>query len=154
MTADSTTRKRGPPPGTTLTPSDESTKTDQLQQPLQRQQRANSTARDQGAMRFLEANGSKDDYELLKIEEQRGREEDGEPYEEDQEALTRKAANIVGQIAADTFPHWLAIGVMLGLIFGGCCSNVSCKRVCCRPALRPPSCLRFNTNPRAHSLLT
>ncbi|CAG8978369.1 hypothetical protein HYALB_00010387 [Hymenoscyphus albidus] len=31
---------------------------------------------------------------------------------------------MAGRIFIETIPQWLAVGVMLGLIFGGCCSNV------------------------------
>lgn len=31
---------------------------------------------------------------------------------------------LVGRIFIETIPQWLTIGAMLGLIFGGCCSNV------------------------------
>lgn len=36
-----------------------------------------------------------------------------------------KIMALIGRIFIETIPQWLAIGVMLGLIFGGCCSNVS-----------------------------
>jgi UDP-xylose/UDP-N-acetylglucosamine transporter B4 len=32
---------------------------------------------------------------------------------------------LVGRIIIETIPQWLAVGGMLALIFGGCCSNVS-----------------------------
>ena len=32
---------------------------------------------------------------------------------------------LIGRIFIETIPQWLAVGGMLGLIFGGCCSNVS-----------------------------
>ncbi|KAJ5038923.1 uncharacterized protein L3040_006601 [Drepanopeziza brunnea f. sp. 'multigermtubi'] len=31
---------------------------------------------------------------------------------------------LIGRIFIETIPQWLAVGAMLGLIFGGCCSNV------------------------------
>jgi UDP-xylose/UDP-N-acetylglucosamine transporter B4 len=37
---------------------------------------------------------------------------------------------LLGRIFIETIPQWIAVGAMLGLIFGGCCSNVSliCRR--------------------------
>lgn len=32
---------------------------------------------------------------------------------------------MLGRIFIETIPAWIAVGGMLGLIFGGCCSNVS-----------------------------
>ncbi len=32
---------------------------------------------------------------------------------------------LLGRIFIETLPQWFAVGAMLGLIFGGCCSNVS-----------------------------
>lgn len=40
---------------------------------------------------------------------------------------------LAGRIIIETIPQWLAAGGMLALIFGGCCSNVSCsaaRRAC------------------------
>jgi len=31
---------------------------------------------------------------------------------------------MVGKVLIEMVPAWLAVGAMLGLIFGGCCSNV------------------------------
>ncbi|RKF74652.1 UDP-N-acetylglucosamine transporter yea4 [Golovinomyces cichoracearum] len=31
---------------------------------------------------------------------------------------------LIGRFIIEVFPHWLAVGSILGLIFGGCCSNV------------------------------
>lgn len=38
-----------------------------------------------------------------------------------------KIMALIGRIFIETIPQWLAVGVMLGLIFGGCCSNVSAR---------------------------
>ncbi|CAK7565010.1 MAG: golgi uridine diphosphate-N-acetylglucosamine transporter [Sporothrix epigloea] len=35
-----------------------------------------------------------------------------------------RAMALAGRIFIETIPQWLTIGAMLGLIFGGCCSNV------------------------------
>ena len=43
---------------------------------------------------------------------------------DDQRPMFSKAMGIAGHIFIETIPQWLAIGAMLGLIFGGCCSNV------------------------------
>jgi UDP-xylose/UDP-N-acetylglucosamine transporter B4 len=43
----------------------------------------------------------------------------------EEEPLPAKALRLAGRIAAETASQWIAVGVMLGLIFGGCCSNVS-----------------------------
>ncbi|KAK6865806.1 udp-n-acetylglucosamine transporter yea4 protein [Apiospora arundinis] len=42
----------------------------------------------------------------------------------DQRSTLSKIMALAGRIFIETIPQWLAIGVMLGLIFGGCCSNV------------------------------
>jgi UDP-xylose/UDP-N-acetylglucosamine transporter B4 len=39
-----------------------------------------------------------------------------------------KIMALLGRIFMETIPQWLAIGAMLSLIFGGCCSNVSRRR--------------------------
>jgi solute carrier family 35 (UDP-xylose/UDP-N-acetylglucosamine transporter), member B4 len=36
-----------------------------------------------------------------------------------------KIMALLGRMFMETIPQWLAIGAMLSLIFGGCCSNVS-----------------------------
>ncbi|CAJ2513357.1 Uu.00g014760.m01.CDS01 [Anthostomella pinea] len=42
----------------------------------------------------------------------------------DQRPTHSKLMGLAGRIFIETIPQWLAVGVMLGLIFGGCCSNV------------------------------
>ncbi|EFQ28696.1 UDP-N-acetylglucosamine transporter YEA4 [Colletotrichum graminicola M1.001] len=39
-------------------------------------------------------------------------------------ASTEKPMQAAGRIIAGLSSQWIAVGVMLGLIFGGCCSNV------------------------------
>lgn len=40
-----------------------------------------------------------------------------------------KLVGLAGRIFIETIPQWLAVGAMLGLIFGGCCSNVSIRHL-------------------------
>lgn len=49
----------------------------------------------------------------------------------DQRPTYSKLMGFAGRILIETIPQWFAVGAMLGLIFGGCCSNV---RVFCLPA--------------------
>ncbi|KAJ8057934.1 hypothetical protein OCU04_013113 [Sclerotinia nivalis] len=42
----------------------------------------------------------------------------------DKRSRTSKMLAVAGRIFIETIPQWLAVGAMLGLIFGGCCSNV------------------------------
>ncbi|KAI1327562.1 UAA transporter family-domain-containing protein [Xylariaceae sp. FL0255] len=42
----------------------------------------------------------------------------------DQRTASAKLVGLAGRIFIETIPQWLTIGAMLGLIFGGCCSNV------------------------------
>jgi UDP-xylose/UDP-N-acetylglucosamine transporter B4 len=44
---------------------------------------------------------------------------------DDQRPTSSKILALLGRIFIETIPQWLAVGAMLGLIFGGCCSNVS-----------------------------
>jgi solute carrier family 35 (UDP-xylose/UDP-N-acetylglucosamine transporter), member B4 len=39
-----------------------------------------------------------------------------------------KIMALLGRMFMETIPQWLAVGAMLSLIFGGCCSNVSQRR--------------------------
>jgi hypothetical protein len=43
---------------------------------------------------------------------------------DDERPMFSKAMALIGRIFIETLPQWFAVGVMLGLIFGGCCSNV------------------------------
>jgi solute carrier family 35 (UDP-xylose/UDP-N-acetylglucosamine transporter), member B4 len=43
---------------------------------------------------------------------------------DDQRSTHSKLMGFAGRIFIETIPQWLAVGAMLGLIFGGCCSNV------------------------------
>ncbi|KAI3331872.1 UAA transporter family-domain-containing protein [Xylariaceae sp. AK1471] len=42
----------------------------------------------------------------------------------DQRSTHSKLVGLAGRIFIETIPQWLTVGAMLGLIFGGCCSNV------------------------------
>jgi hypothetical protein len=44
---------------------------------------------------------------------------------DDNRSTSSRMLAIAGRIFIETIPQWLAVGGMLGLIFGGCCSNVS-----------------------------
>lgn len=54
----------------------------------------------------------------------------------DQRPTYSKVMGFAGRIFIETIPQWLAVGVMLGLIFGGCCSNVRVSRLLARPRRR------------------
>lgn len=43
---------------------------------------------------------------------------------DDQRPMFSKIMGMLGRIFIETIPQWLAVGAMLALIFGGCCSNV------------------------------
>lgn len=43
---------------------------------------------------------------------------------DDTRSASSKLFAMAGRIFIETIPQWLAVGAMLGLIFGGCCSNV------------------------------
>lgn len=43
---------------------------------------------------------------------------------DDDRPMYSRAMALAGRIFIETIPQWLAVGVMLSLIFGGCCSNV------------------------------
>ncbi len=43
---------------------------------------------------------------------------------DDERTVFSRAMALAGRIFIETIPQWLAVGAMLGLIFGGCCSNV------------------------------
>ena len=43
---------------------------------------------------------------------------------DDTRPLRSRVMALAGRIFIETIPQWLAVGAMLGLIFGGCCSNV------------------------------
>ena len=44
---------------------------------------------------------------------------------DDERPTSSKVMALLGRIFIETIPQWLTVAAMLGLIFGGCCSNVS-----------------------------
>ncbi|KXJ92151.1 UAA transporter family-domain-containing protein [Microdochium bolleyi] len=42
----------------------------------------------------------------------------------DQRPASKRLMGLTGRFFIETIPAWLAVGIMLSLIFGGCCSNV------------------------------
>lgn len=44
---------------------------------------------------------------------------------DDERPASKKMMAMAGRIFIETIPQWMAVGGMLALIFGGCCSNVS-----------------------------
>ncbi len=44
---------------------------------------------------------------------------------DDARPVASRLLALAARIFIETIPQWLAVGAMLGLIFGGCCSNVS-----------------------------
>jgi hypothetical protein len=49
---------------------------------------------------------------------------------DDLRPASSKIMAMAGRIFIETIPQWLAVGGMMGLIFGGCCSNVSDHSAC------------------------
>src|SRR5438552_1078943 len=43
---------------------------------------------------------------------------------DDNRPVFSRAMALAGRVFIETIPQWLAVGAMLSLIFGGCCSNV------------------------------
>lgn len=43
---------------------------------------------------------------------------------DDNRSVFSRAMALAGRMFMETIPQWLAVGGMLALIFGGCCSNV------------------------------
>lgn len=43
---------------------------------------------------------------------------------DDNRPVSSRAMALVGRMFIETIPQWIAVGAMLSLIFGGCCSNV------------------------------
>jgi UDP-xylose/UDP-N-acetylglucosamine transporter B4 len=53
---------------------------------------------------------------------------------EDGRPATSKIMGFAGRFVIETLPQWLTVGAMLGLIFGGCCSNVRASEFFARGA--------------------
>ncbi|GKT39943.1 UDP-N-acetylglucosamine--dolichyl-phosphate N-acetylglucosaminephosphotransferase [Colletotrichum spaethianum] len=62
-------------------------------------------------------------------------------------ASAEKPMQAAGRIIAGLFSQWIAVGVMLGLIFGGCCSNVYALEAIIKPSL-------LRVEPASGTLLT
>jgi len=43
---------------------------------------------------------------------------------DDDRPYSSRVLAFAGRLFIETIPQWLAVGAILGLIFGGCCSNV------------------------------
>jgi UDP-xylose/UDP-N-acetylglucosamine transporter B4 len=83
-------------------------------------QRRRSTLRD------LQASNTEGDVIAPKVINAAPSLENAEIYGiDDQRPASSKMLAMAGRIFIETIPQWLAVGAMLGLIFGGCCSNVS-----------------------------
>lgn len=57
---------------------------------------------------------------------------------DDQRPMSSKIMGMLGRIFIETIPQWLAVGAMLALIFGGCCSNVFALEAIIQSVLRTP----------------
>jgi UDP-xylose/UDP-N-acetylglucosamine transporter B4 len=89
-------------------------------------QRRRSTLRDLQASSNLHHNQTDGDVAPPKVINAAPSLEKAEMYGiDDQRPASSKMLAMAGRIFIETIPQWLAVGAMLGLIFGGCCSNVS-----------------------------
>jgi len=84
-------------------------------------------ARRRSTLRDLQASASPDgDVIVPKVINAAPSLEKAEMYGiDDERPASSKMMAIAGRIFIETIPQWLAVGGMLALIFGGCCSNVS-----------------------------
>ena len=84
-------------------------------------------ARRRSTLRELQASASSDgDLIKPKIINAAPSLEKAEMYGiDDPRPASSKIMALAGRIFIETIPQWLAVGGMLALIFGGCCSNVS-----------------------------
>jgi|SRR6187402_1579685 len=82
--------------------------------------------RRRSTLRELQASNTDGDIITPKIIDARPSLEKAEMYGiDDPRPTSSRIMALVGRIFIETIPQWLAVGAMLGLIFGGCCSNVS-----------------------------
>jgi len=87
-----------------------------------------STPRRRSTLRDLQASNTTADGDIItpKIIDARPSLEKAEMYGiDDPRPASSRIMALLGRIFIETIPQWLAVGAMLGLIFGGCCSNVS-----------------------------
>lgn len=93
-----------------------------------------NTTRRRSTLRDLQAssNAAVDgDIIVPKIIDARPSLEKAEMYGiDDTRPASSKMMALAGRIFIETIPQWLAVGGMLALIFGGCCSNVSLIAIC------------------------
>jgi hypothetical protein len=86
--------------------------------------------RRRSTLRDIQASNPDGDIIVPKIINARPSLEKAEMYGiDDPRPASSRIMALVGRIFIETIPQWLAVGAMLGLIFGGCCSNVSAIRL-------------------------
>lgn len=84
-----------------------------------------SVSRRRSTLRELQASTPTGDV-ITKVIDARPSLEKAEMYGiDDPRPASSRMMGLLGRIFIETIPQWLAVGAMLGLIFGGCCSNVS-----------------------------
>lgn len=82
--------------------------------------------RRRSTLRELQASATTDSDVITKVIDARPSLEKAEMYGiDDPRPASSRMMGLLGRIFIETIPQWLAVGAMLGLIFGGCCSNVS-----------------------------
>jgi hypothetical protein len=85
-----------------------------------------TATRRRSTLRDLQASAADGDVIIPKVIDARPSLEKAEMYGiDDLRPASSRMMALAGRIFIETIPQWLAIGAMLGLIFGGCCSNVS-----------------------------
>jgi hypothetical protein len=85
-----------------------------------------TATRRRSTLRDLQASAADGDAIIPKVIDARPSLEKAEMYGiDDPRPASSRMMALAGRIFIETIPQWLAIGAMLGLIFGGCCSNVS-----------------------------
>ena len=91
-----------------------------------------TATRRRSTLRDLQASAADGDVIIPKVIDARPSLEKAEMYGiDDLRPASSRMMALAGRIFIETIPQWLAIGAMLALIFGGCCSNVSS----CPPAM-------------------
>jgi UDP-xylose/UDP-N-acetylglucosamine transporter B4 len=73
-------------------------------------QKPSTVAKDTSTTRVINAAPSLEKAEMYGIDDTR--------------PVFSRAMALAGRVFIETIPQWLAVGAMLSLIFGGCCSNV------------------------------
>ena len=88
-----------------------------------------TTTRRRATLREIQASNAAADGDVVipKVIDARPSLEKAQLYGiDDPRPASSKMMALAGRIFIETIPQWLAVGGMLALIFGGCCSNVSC----------------------------